>query len=219
MTCPATKRGINMGWFRFSKNVCIAIFLTVAQTSFAQALDVGGIKFEATNSVAGNSVTLNGAGFRTRFVFKVYAGGLYLPTKTSNADAAIKMAGAKRIRLVFLRELDTNEFGKLFVAGVKRNSTPMEFLAMVNGTVEMGKIFSAAKNPLKPGDVVLMDYIPSKGTVITINERVYNANIIPEPEFYAGLMRVWLGKEPADATLKENMLGAPISSATRTDDR
>ncbi len=35
---------------------------------------------------------------------------------------------------------------------------------------------------------------------------------IPEPEFFNGLLRIWLGKSPADHLLKDALLGKPPKS-------
>jgi len=41
---------------------------------------------------------------------------------------------------------------------------------------------------------------------------------IKEPEFYAALMKIWLGNSPADPLLKDALLGrAPIVNANRYD--
>ncbi len=47
----------------------------------AQAAEVGGVKLEDKVSVGGQDLVLNGAGMRTRAVFKVYVGSLYVPAK------------------------------------------------------------------------------------------------------------------------------------------
>ena len=54
----------------------IAMFL--AATS-AWALDVDGIKVEDKATVGGRELVLNGAGVRTRAIFKVYVGETGLP--------------------------------------------------------------------------------------------------------------------------------------------
>lgn len=58
---------------------------------------------------------------------------------------------------------------------------------------------------LKAGDVVLLDYIPGQGTYVSINGE--KKGVIAGADFYAALLDVWLGEEPADDDLKEAMLG------------
>ena len=50
----------------------------------ALAADIGGVKLDDKVAVGGQELVLNGAGIRTRVVFKVYVGSLYLPAKASD---------------------------------------------------------------------------------------------------------------------------------------
>ena len=74
-----------------TKNIIAPLLSVAAFTAFAalapvaaRAADVGGVKVEDKAMVGGQELALNGAGVRTRLVFKVYVGALYLPQKTSN---------------------------------------------------------------------------------------------------------------------------------------
>ena len=58
---------------------------------------------------------------------------------------------------------------------------------------------------LKAGDVVLLDYVPVQGTYVTINTE--KKGVIEGADFYAALLDVWLGEDPADDDLKDAMLG------------
>ena len=40
------------------------------------------------------------------------------------------------------------------------------------------------------------------------------AEPIKEPEFYSAMMKIWLGKSPADAQLKDALLGAAPSGTS-----
>jgi hypothetical protein len=71
--------------------------------------------------VRGTKLQLNGAGIRYKAVFKVYAAGLYLPKKAATPEEVYAMPGAKRISITMLRDIDSNELGKLFIRGVEDN--------------------------------------------------------------------------------------------------
>ena len=58
---------------------------------------------------------------------------------------------------------------------------------------------------LKAGDVIYLDYIPSTGTQVTFNGE--KKPVIEGADFYAALLDVWLGEEPADDDLKDALLG------------
>ena len=58
----------------------------------AQAAEVGGVKLDDKVNVGGQELVLNGAGVRTRAIFKVYVGSLYVPAK-ANTRAAVLAKG------------------------------------------------------------------------------------------------------------------------------
>ncbi len=71
--------------------------------------------------------------------------------------------------------------------------------------LRMSQVFSNHKQ-LKKGESFLIDWVPGSGTVLTIKGKV-EGEPFKEPEFFNALMRIWLGKNPADWQLKEALLG------------
>jgi hypothetical protein len=69
----------------------------------------------------------------------------------------------------------------------------------------MGEIFSAKKK-LSNGESFSVEYVPNVGTSVLVNGKVMGEPI-KEPEFFTGLLRIWLGKSPADNNLKDALLG------------
>lgn len=59
---------------------------------------------------------------------------------------------------------------------------------------------------LKKGDTIAIDFTPGQGTVILINGK-QAAEPIADPAFYTMLLKIWLGDKPADARLKDALLG------------
>jgi hypothetical protein len=174
-------------------------------------VDVAGIKYTPTAQVGGSTLQLNGAGLRTRFVVKVYTAGLYLSRKADTTEGVLAAPGAKRMHVVMLRDIDANELGKLFTRGMQDNMAKGEFSKFIPGTIRMSEIFSAQKR-LKAGDSFYADFIPGSGTHVIINGKD-SGDPIKEPEFFNGLMRIWLGASPADAGLKDALLGkAPAAN-------
>ena len=171
----------------------------------AQTTDVAGVKFEPAPQVAGSKLQLNGAGVRYKAVFKVYAAALYLNAKAATPEAVLAAAGPKRMQIVMLRDIDGSELGKLFTRGMQDNAPREEFSKSIVGIMKMSDIFSARKKLLS-GESFSIDWIPGTGTVIMVNGKPA-AEPIKEPEFYSAMMKIWLGKSPADAQLKDALLG------------
>lgn len=180
--------------------LCIAVSMTAAN-----AAEVAGVRFPDTANVGGKELKLNGIGLRTKFFIKVYAAGLYLQERSRNPVEIQKMDGPRRVQLVMMRELSSDDFGKAFMDGLNANSTEQERASLVSQTMQMGKIFSTVPG-LKKGDVLFLDWIPGTGTVTSLNGRKIGETI-PDVAFYNALLRIWIGNNPADANLKPALLG------------
>ena len=117
------------------------------------------------------------------------------------------MPGPKRLAITMLRDIDSAELGKLFSRGMEDNMDRTAFSKLIPGVLRMSQVFSDHKQ-LKAGEVFLIDWVPGTGTVLTIKGKV-EGEPFKEPEFFNALMRIWLGKKPADWALKEALLGQP----------
>lgn len=168
-------------------------------------VEVGGVKFAETAQLGNTKLQLNGAGVRFKAIFKVYAAGLYLPSKVSTPEAVYSASGPRRLHIVMLREIDANELGRLFTKGMEQNMSGQEFSKVIPGVIKMSEIFSKRKK-LAAGDYFSIDYMPGVGSSVVVNGKP-EAEPIKEPEFFSALMKIWLGKAPADAQLKDKLLG------------
>jgi Chalcone isomerase-like len=168
-------------------------------------VEVAGVKFDNNVELKGSKLQLNGAGIRTKAIFKVYAAGLYLQNKATTPELVLAMQGPKSMRVTMLRDIDAQELGNLLVRGVENNTTRDEFFKFAVGFQRMSDIFLAQKK-LKAGDSFSMDYVPGVGTSVVV-KGVQQGEPFKEPEFFSALMKIWLGNKPADSTLKEALLG------------
>lgn len=173
--------------------------------STAASVDMAGVKFEDTIEQRGSKLVLNGAGVRYKAVFKVYSAGLYLPKKTTSPEEALSMAGNKRISITMLRDIDSNELGKLFTRGVEDNAPKSEMSKLIPGLIRMGQVFSDQKK-LVAGDSFTFEWIPGTGGVLTVKGKA-QGEPFKEAEFFIALLRIWLGPVPADYKLKEALMG------------
>ena len=182
-----------------------AAALCLASTARAQPTEAGGVKFESTLQVGTAKLQLNGAGVRYKAIFKVYAAGLYLTARATTPEAVLAAPGPRLLQIVMLREIDGNELGKLFTKGMEQNAPREEFSKSINGIMRMSDVFSTRKK-LAAGESFAVEWVPGSGTVILINGKAAGEPI-QEPEFYSALMKIWLGNSPADAGLKDALLG------------
>lgn len=182
-----------------------AAALTLGSLSTAQAVEVQGVKIEDTATVGGKTLVLNGAGARIKAVFKVYAIGLYLTEKKSTPADVLALSGPKRFKIVFLRELTSDEFGQAFLAGINKNLEKDEKTKYVNQITKFGDLFTEFEG-VKKGDVIIGDYNPAVGTTISLNGKQLGSPL-PDVGFYNAILRIWIGANPADNLLKPALLG------------
>jgi Chalcone isomerase-like len=186
--------------------IALAVSLS-ATAALAATVDVAGVKLEDTADVRGSKLVLNGAGVRYKAVFKVYAAGLYLSRKSGTTEEVLAAPGPKRMNITMLREIDSNELGKLFSRGMEDNMDKAQFSKLVPSVIRMSQVFTDYKK-LNAGDNFLIEWIPGTGTVLTIKGQP-QGEPFKEPEFFNALMRIWLGPNPADWKLKDALLGKP----------
>ena len=181
-----------------------ALLLAAALPSFA-ATDVAGVKFDDTATVAGQTLKLNGAGVRTKVIFKVYALGLYVPEKKTAVADLLASQGPRRVQIVSLRDLSSQDFGDAFMKGLNANTDAAERTRLLQQTKTFGEMFASIPG-LKMGDVLLVDWIPGTGTVCTLNGKKIGETV-PDVAFYNAILRIWVGEHPADSDLKPKLLG------------
>ena len=190
---------------KFSFKALLAgAFLACAFGQGASAAEVAGIKFPDTVKIAGKDLQLNGLGVRTKFVFKVYAAGLYLQEKASTVEDVIKSEGPRRMQLVMMRETSSDEFGNAFMSGLNSNVDAKDKSKIVTQISKFGEMFALLEG-LKKGDVLDLDWIPGTGTQCYLNGKKIG-EVTPDITFYNSVLRIWLGDKPVDSALKPKLL-------------
>ncbi len=167
---------------------------------------VEGVRFENALEMAGLKLQLNGVGVRQRFMVGVYAAGLYVPQKSSDAAQLATQRGPKRVALRFLRDVDSDLFVASLQNGLKSNHSE-EQLALWREQVESLTATIRTIALARRGDSVTFDFNPAEGIRVTVNGAT-RGPIIQGEDFYSAVLRVWIGSKPADEGLKKGILGA-----------
>ena len=183
------------------KFIFAAILLSLTFT--ASALEVKGVKVDKTAQVGGTALVLNGAGVRTKLMFKVYVAGLYLTQKQADANVVINDTGNKRVSMHFLRELSSEKLLHGMNEGFTDNNNVAEMTAIEPQMKAFRQMMTSAK-AVKEGDVIVLD-LTNAGMQVSINGKALGN--IEGAAFNQALLRVWLGNNPVDASLKKAMLG------------
>ena len=170
----------------------------------ASALDLAGIHLPDKVQVGDASLQLNGAGIRTKFFFKIYVGALYLPQKQASAEAIIADGHEHRVALYMLHELSGAKLFNAFNEAIEANHSAAELAGLDAQIKQMAQIFEAVRE-VKPGDIIMLDYLPASGTRITMNGT--ERGIIAGGSFSRALLKIWLGSRPVQDDLKKDLLG------------
>lgn len=171
----------------------------------AMALEVGGVHLDDNVQLASKPLKLNGAGLRVKAIFKVYAMGLYLPEKKSTVADVLAAPGPRRVTLVMMRDISSDDFGQSFMSGLNNNSDKTEKTKILNQTMQFGEMFAQIPG-LKKGDVLTVDWVPGQGTQCQLNGKKIGETA-PDLAFYNAILKIWIGDKPADTALKPKLLG------------
>jgi hypothetical protein len=189
------------------KKLLASLLLMLSLPALA-AIEVSGVKFEDKTKVGAGETVINGAGVRGVLFIKGYAMALYLPQKTAAATEAISMKGAKRVRIVLLRDTSGETFADALPSGIRKNHSEQE-VAPLNARIEALKATMLAITSTPKGAVIHFDWLPEVGsgvTRLTINGDKKGEDI-PGEDFYRAVLKIWLGEHPVQADLKEGLLG------------
>jgi hypothetical protein len=172
-----------------------------------KAAELDGVRVEDQTRVGGQTLHLNGLALRTRFFFKVYVAGLYLPLKTQDGPLAIAMPGNKRMMLVMLRDVDADSFSKSLRAALDDSNSPAELERL---KPQIDTLFAAIERigEAKKGTTIVLDFAPPAGTSLAVNGKL-EMKPVEGDDFFAALLRIWLGEGPVAAQMKKALLGAP----------
>ncbi|MBS3912766.1 MAG: chalcone isomerase family protein [Hydrogenophaga sp.] len=182
---------------RLTRFVCMLALMAVHWPAMAA--------FPSTITVGDTQLQLNGQGIRHRVVFKVYEMALYTQRPVSSAQELIGTPGPTRLSFVALRELPGTDLGLAFIKGMAANSPREAVQRHVASTARLVEVFSG-KQRLMPGDHFAMEYLPGKGTLFYIQDVPQGAPV-GDAEFFAMVLRIWMGPAPADQQLKNALLG------------
>lgn len=174
--------------------------------NLAQAAELEGFKFDDKVKLGNAELVINGTGVRSKFG-KRYVMALYLPAKTGDAKAALAAKGPKRVAISLIKDVSGDTFANAVSGGIDDNSSDAEKAALKDRLKLLVDTVNAL-GEIKAGTGILFDWIPERGTVLTVGGQQKGKDI-PGEDFYTGLLRVWLGEDPVQNDLKQALLGKP----------
>lgn len=180
--------------------ICFCLLFTMP----AAALEIAGVSVpETIKTDTGATLTLNGAGIRSKFVFDIYVAQLYLEHPSADAKQAIAAEGHKRMVMHFLYDkVEKEKLTEGWNEGFTGNNSPDQ----LKGLQERIDQFNAMFTDAKKDEVIILDYAPESGTKVTIAG--VEKGVIPGKDFNDAMLAIWLGEKPVTKDLKAKLLGA-----------
>ncbi len=181
------------------------------------ALEIGGVVLPENLKAGNEQLSLNGAGIRTVFGFKVYAVGLYLSKKDSDGKAILDSDNPMALKMQWRRAVPPQKINSVFFesfAKVTGSPEASEYGPTNNygpQTKEIVLFMSwVSKEETTPEHAWTYIYTPGKGTDVFM----YNGKqetlmgTIKGIEFKKVLFSIWLSEDPpVGIKLKKNLLG------------
>jgi len=174
------------------------LFLFVAP---AWAVEVEGVNIPNQVVLEGTTLSLNGAGMRTKFFFDIYVGALYLAMPTSRVKAVLEKPSPARVSMdIVYGEVGKEKLTKGWTAGFKKNQSRVAYAALEERLHAFNRMFS----DMHKGDQLVFDFLSNGATKVAIKGR--DVGSVMGLDFQQALLSVWLGDKPADSNLKRAML-------------
>lgn len=178
--------------------------LTALCLPASQALDIHGVNFPDQVQLENSGLVLNGTATRTVWGLKVYVVGLFLSDRCHNCETIMsEHTLPKRVLISMLRKVSVDKFGSTIQENIDNNFSEAE---KVKYRKELEAFLACFGNgtDLDSGSAVTIDFIPSKGMVVGVNDHQFEP--IQGDEFYHAMLRLWIG-EPLQKSIKEGLLG------------
>lgn len=169
----------------------------------ASAREIVGVTVaEKLHGPDGVELILNGAGIRSKVFFKIYIAELYLQHPTAEAEAVLADSGAKRMIMHVLHEkVEREKLVEAWNNGFDTNLTKEQRDQLAPRIEKFNGMFTTVKK----GDTIVLDYLPGKGTSVTVAGEP--KGVIEGKDFSDAMFSIWLGKKPVSAELKNELLG------------
>lgn len=181
--------------------IALAAAVLLCSAAPAPAATVAGVDLPATVRVDDATLALNGAGLRSKLMFKVYVGALYLAEKSGDSARVLATDQARRMELRFLRDVSKTQLCDSWNEGLEAN--------VPGAGSELKAAFGelcAAMQDVGEGAILALTYRPGAGTEIAFDGRAKAT--ITGKAFADAVLACWIGPEPGPGEgFKDAVLG------------
>jgi hypothetical protein len=180
-------------------SICLLLLSSVCTPSIAK--EVAGVQIAANYQLDSSSLVLNGSGVRSKFFMDLYVASLYL-SKTETDTEAVLNSPLLVLQLDILSSMITSEKMNDAINEGFDNATNGQTQAIAPSITEFLATFDA---PIQVGDRFV--FVMQKGKGVSSIKNGILLGEIQDEVFRQALIKIWLGDDPAQGSLKEAMLG------------
>jgi hypothetical protein len=158
--------------------------------TIVSAATLADVNLEDKITVNGQPLVLNGLGLRKKFFIKVYVGGLYLQTKSSNPATILAADSPRRMVMSFLYSVSKDQMCDAWSEGLEANTPNAS--AEVKGAF---KTLCSWMEPIPKTNKLVLTYIPGAGTTVEVNGK--SKGTLPGKPTADAIVSTWIGPKPA----------------------
>ena len=177
----------------------VSVFISF---SLPAQVKVGGVPFPQRVKALGHTFQLQGAGVREKLWIDLYAIGTYALKKYPSAEAMKNADEPMLLRLVIISSLITEEKMRHSTIEGFQKSLGKDYPKM---EAEIHRFINLFAGDIHKGEKIILAYTPRSGTVIYRGGK--KKGVIQGLDFKKALWGIWLGKNPASESLKEELVG------------
>lgn len=192
-------------WARVPRGRVLAAVLAAACAAVAPAraaVEIEGVQFASRVDAGDVELELNCVGLLCYMRFlKGYVAALYVDRDIAAADPLGDVP--KRLEISYFWDIDGDDIGAAGEDLVARN---VDAATLERIRPHLDRI-RALYEDVRPGDRYALTYVPGRGTELALNGEV--KGVIEGAEFARAYFSIWLGREPMDVSLREQLLRCP----------
>ena len=182
--------------------LALGLLLAVLVAAPLAAGTLAGVTMPDYAKAGTHDLKLNGMALRSKAVFKVYVGGLYLPAAKHDWKEVLADDGPRHMVMQWVRSVSKSQICDGWKEGLEAN-TP-------NASADVKKNFEALcglMEDAKAGDRFAFTYVPATGVQVAINDKAKGTPLGGKP-FADALFACWIGAKPGPGeAFREGLMG------------
>ncbi|MGI2179039.1 chalcone isomerase family protein [Shewanella frigidimarina] len=178
----------------------IGLSISLMMPILAQASMIADVDVAEQITVVEQPLILNGAGVRSKFFMDLYVGSLYLPTKAHTLEDVLAQP-ITVIQLTITSGMITSDKMRDAITDGFEGATDNDTHSIAKDIEHFTQLFA---DEIVEGDQ--FTFVTQKGKgVSSIKNGIAQGDIAGEA-FRQALLKIWLGEEPAQQSLRQAML-------------